>query len=133
MDHGRRVIPVKVALSLLVTLCLSTIVLATPANDVKLTYDAEKKILHISAKHPSTRLDHNYIRRIVILKDGAFDKEVALTRQKIAAGMEEDIEYEVSEGNISVELYSSEGGKATGELTVVAPPKEEKIVYPDWE
>jgi hypothetical protein len=132
MDHGGRIIPVKAALSLLVMLCLSTTVWATPANGIKLTYDADKKILHVSAKHPSTRLDHNYIRRIVILKNGTVDKEVALTRQKIAAGIEEDIEYEISEGNISAELYSNEGGKAVGELTVVASPKEE-VVYPDWE
>ena len=100
-------------------LCCAVPALAAPPAGIDLSYDSSKKTLHVSARHPSDRLDRYYIRKIVIYKNDTADDEVTFSRQKLASGIEEDIAYEAKPRDvIKVEIFASEGGKGSAEYEV---------------
>lgn len=96
---------------------------ATPPTNVTLTYDVEKKMLHVSAKHATESLDRHYLRRVVIYKNDQEVDAVNLTRQKMPSGIEEDIALEAQQGDrIAVSIYCKKGGEGKGEMTVTVVP-----------
>lgn len=100
---------------------------ATPPTHVTLTYDIEKKMLHVSAKHATESLDRHYLRRIVIYKNEQEVDAFNLTRQKMPSGIEEDIAMEAQQGDrIAVSIYCKKGGEGKGDMTVTVIPKDEE-------
>ena len=95
---------------------------ATPPSDMSLTYDIEKSVLRVFAKHPSQRLERHYLRRLVIYKNDAAAKTVTFARQKLAAGLEEDIEFKAEPGDtINVEAFCSQGGSGKAQIEIPRP------------
>ncbi|MBI4308850.1 MAG: hypothetical protein HY591_00810 [Candidatus Omnitrophica bacterium] len=92
---------------------------ATPPSDMSLTYDKEKNIVHVSAKHPSGRLERHYVRRLVIYKNDGPVETLNFPRQKLAAGLEEDIELKAGPGDrISIEAFCSQGGSGKAQIEI---------------
>ena len=92
---------------------------ATPPSGMSLTYDSEKNILHVSARHPSERLQRHYLRRLVISRNDVVAQTVIFSGQKLAAGLEEDIEFKAGPGDkISVEVFCSQGGSAKARIEI---------------
>ena len=105
---------------LMFVVLLSTPVFASSPFDVTLTYDVEKGILHVSAKHPSDRTDHHYINRVKIFKNDALVDSQKYFWQKLPKGLEADYSLTAEVGDkISLEITCIEGGKAAAETTVV--------------
>ncbi len=100
---------------------------ATPPSGIKLTYDVEKQVLHISAAHPSENMGKHYLRRIVIYKNDQEADALNLSRQKIPAGLEEDVSLAAQGGDkLSVEIFCYKGGSGKGEMTIPKEETEEK-------
>ena len=92
---------------------------ATPPTTLDLTYDPATGVLHVEAKHISDHLDKHYLRRLVIDRNGAKEKEIAYTRQKYPSKFVEDIPFIAKPGEtIAVEVFCSQGGKKKVELTI---------------
>ena len=117
----------RVLFMLLAALSVSVDAWATPPSSVKLTYDLDKQILHVSATHPANKLDKHFLRRIVIYKNDAELNTVYFTRQKAPSGIEEDIPVTAEGGDkIAIEVFCSQGGLGKGEVSIPVPPKENK-------
>ena len=98
---------------------------ATPPSEILLSYDTDKSILHVSARHPSERLQRHYLRRLVISKNDVVVQTVTFSSQKLASGLEEDIEFKADPGDkISVEVFCSQGGSKKAELLIPKPDGE---------
>ena len=99
---------------------------ATSPTSVSVTYEKEKQILHVTASHPSDKLDKHYLRRISIEKNGVEDKSVTFPRQKLASGLDEEISYVAEAGEkLSIKINCSQGGVATAEVDVPQEASEE--------
>lgn len=92
---------------------------ATPPTTLDLTYDPTAGVLQVEAKHISDHLDKHYLRRLVIDRNGAKDKEIAYTRQKYPSKFIEDIPFIAKPGEtIAVEVFCSQGGSKRAELII---------------
>ena len=86
----------------------ASFVWATPPTTLDLTYDPATGVLHVEAKHISDHLDKHYLRRLVIDRNGAKEKEIAYTRQKYPSKFVEDIPFIAKPGEtIAVEVFCS--------------------------
>ncbi len=100
-------------------------VFATPPSAVSLNYDVESKNLHLTAAHPSGRLDRHYLRRLVVYVNGEEADSKYYPRQTLAWGLEDDIPFEGEPGDkISVEIFCSQGGIGKAETLVPELPQE---------
>ncbi len=119
----------KIFLAMCGFLVLGWPALATPPSALTITYDADKKNVHVSATHPSGRLERHYLRRVVLYINDKEKDSMYFPRQKLAWGMEEDIALEAKPGDkISVEVFCSQGGSAVAETVVPTPPGEDENV-----
>ncbi len=113
-------------LLVLAVFCVSVNAWATPPQSVTLTYDLDKQLLHVSAAHPTDKLDKHFLRRIVVYKNDAQVDTVNLPFQRSPAGVEQDIPVTAVGGDkLSVEISCSKGGVGKGEVNVPIPPKDE--------
>ena len=94
-------------------------VFAAPPSAMTLSYDTVKNSLHVSAAHPSDRLERHYLRRLTVYKNDEEAKTVFWARQKLPAGIEEDIDLNAVPGDhVRVEVFCSQGGFAKAEYIV---------------
>ncbi len=124
MAHPRKRVSIWIPAFAGMTMLASS-ALAAPPTGISLTYDFDKSSLHVSARHPSDNMDKNYLRRLVIYRNGMEEQALTFARQKIAAGLEEDVSLSASPGDlVRVEIFASEGGKGSAEITLTAPQSE---------
>ena len=92
---------------------------ATPPSSLTITYDYQTRMLHVSVSHQSDKLEKNFIRRIVVYRNGEEDESFYFPRQKVVSGLEEDIPYEAEPGDkIEAEVFCNQGGTAKAETEV---------------
>ncbi len=112
-------------LAMLLSAAMGTIASATPAMNVKISYDQDNKTLRVQAVHPSYRLEKNFIRRLEIYRNGTKEQTLLFSRQKSPAGLAEDIGFAAEPGDrIRVELYCNQGGASSAEHEVEPAEKE---------
>jgi hypothetical protein len=95
---------------------------ATPPLNTVIKYDAATETLHVEASHPSDKLDKHFIRRMHVDIAGKAE-DFTFTRQRLAAGFQEDVKVKANPGDhIEVKLFCSQGGTVVGSLDI--PPEE---------
>ncbi len=101
-------------------------VLATPARNVEIAYDTQKHIIHVSADHPTDKLDKHFIRRVTVEVNGKAGGEWSFARQTSAGHFNADLPFESKGGeHLKIKLYCSQGGTAE-EVTILPSIKEEE-------
>ncbi|MBF0504567.1 MAG: hypothetical protein HQL14_05630 [Candidatus Omnitrophica bacterium] len=97
---------------------------ATPPTSITQTYDLDKASLHVDAVHPSDLLDKSYVRMMTVSLNNKPVQTFYYYRQKDHAGFSEDVSLKAKVGDvIKVDLFCTQGGSLSDELTVPAPDK----------
>lgn len=100
---------------------------ATPPSEVTVSYDQDKQVLHVEAKHPSDRLERHFLRVMKISHDATELKTVTFPRQTLAWGLSTDVDLPTKGGeHIKVELFCSQGGHKDATIDIPEPPVDEK-------
>lgn len=113
---------------LIVLMFLATSAFARPIQSVELEYDFEAQMLKIEVMHKTRNKTQEFVRKIVISKNG---QEVEVRYYKIQPDPDKlvvDIAIEAKEGDeFLVQAFSNEGGSKEGVLKVKKnDQKEEK-------
>ena len=97
---------------------------ANAIQQIDLDYDIEEQILSVSIEHVSRDRREEYIRKVIIYRNGGFLLDEYYNIQRDPARFEEDYEIEAREGDeITVEAFAAEGGKKSA--SIIVKPKEE--------
>lgn len=103
----------------LLFLCVSSVVWGAPATQIQVSYDSQAEMLHVQADHPTDRLDRYYIRRVLVRNAVGQEQSFDFTRQNAPGRFIADLQYKAEAGeHLDLELYSSEGGKASVGLNI---------------
>lgn len=94
--------------------------MARPPAEINLSYDTEKKNLHIEARHVTSNSRKHFIRRVVVYKNGEEIEKRFYVQQTTAAMLIEDLALEAVPGDVlRVEAVCNEAGRK--ETTLVIP------------
>jgi len=98
---------------------------ARPPKNLELTYDLESKLLHIELDHIVDDRNEDYIRKLIIQKN---EEEPLIKYYRSQTNMRKfikDIEIDAEVDDvIQVKALSSEGGSASGSLTIIEDQEE---------
>ena len=101
--------------------------LAHAPSKIDLTYDADKKVLHLEMTHVSTNLLKHYIRKIIIYKNEEEVQNIYLVKQTTASTVVEDVPLEAKDGDvIRVKAICAEAGYKEESLTIREKEKDKK-------
>jgi len=114
-------------ISLLFNSIILNVVFARPPSEIDLTYDADKKTLHIEMIHVTNNLREHHIRRIFIYQNDQEVQDIRLVTQTTASMLIQDVPLEAKEGDvIRIKAICKEGGYKEEELTIREEKKEDK-------
>ena len=94
--------------------------LARPPTELNLSYDTEKKNLHIEARHVTSGSRKDFIRRVVVYKNNKEVEKRLYVKQTTASMLIEDVALEAGTGDVlRVEAVCNDVGRK--ETTLVIP------------
>ena len=101
---------------------------ATPPSEILLSYDKETEILHVEAKHVSTRPERHYLHKFVVSINGQQEQVLYFKRQVDPAKFVTDIPLKAKGGDvIGVDISCIQGGNKKEEIEIPEDPKEEDL------
>jgi len=105
---------------------------AHPPQNVVVTYDFESQTLKVSARHTTHDPREDYVRKVEITHNGEEVETVYHRIQLNTLTFQEEFSLPAEDGDLfEVTLFSSEGGVASGDVTVVEPDETEEEVSPE--
>jgi len=109
----------KLFLILTIIACFTATASAHPPSNIKLTYDPETEILHVSLIHRSSDPRSHRIRKIILYQNDEETDHFFYPKQTNGAGLEEDLYIEVESGDVvRIKAICSEAGSGEAEITI---------------
>jgi len=100
---------------------------AHPVRKIEMEYDHSQKMLHISVPHITSHVREDYIRKLVVDKNGEEVETKRYAMQNDPQALEEGIKVEAVEGDkLTVKVLVSEGGSYEETFLVPSPVASEE-------
>jgi hypothetical protein len=104
--------------SIMMVSCLlgvASLARATPASEIKFTYDFAKKILNVNVLHVSPNIQRHYIRRLEVYKNDTIIKTYNYPAQTSPQGLKQDVPLDLKPTDtVHVKAYCIQGGTKEG-------------------
>lgn len=119
----------RITIVLVLILIIAMKSYANPMTDLELSYSYDDQILHVEVKHLVKNFNKEFIRKLVVVKNGEEVETKYYQRQGLRDKFVEDVSVMAVEGDkFAVEVFAKEGGSKSAEFTVPAQEQDQEQI-----